>query len=141
MNKFIAFAHHNWYLVLAFALILILLIINELKNKVSGVASVSPQNLVNQINRDDAIVVDIRDKGGYISGHIINAIHIPKASFESSLAKLEKYKAKPVVISCSSGQQAPAVAGVLRKNGFDDVYFLRGGVAAWRQANLPLKKG
>ena len=55
-------------------------------------------------------------------------------------AILEKFKSRPVLVTCRSGTRAASVSGTLRKLGFAEVFALRGGIAAWQQAGLPLEK-
>jgi rhodanese-related sulfurtransferase len=96
---------------------------------------------VQLINRRDALVLDVRDTGDYAAGHITNARHLPEAQLPGRMKELDKHKSRPIVVSCKTGSRAPAVAGMLRKQGFPEAFALRGGVAAWQQANLPLEKG
>ncbi|HET7597120.1 MAG TPA: rhodanese-like domain-containing protein, partial [Burkholderiales bacterium] len=83
---------------------------------------------------------DVRDAGDYAAGHITNARHIPESEVTQRLREIEKYKARPVIIACRSGNRSPAVAAALRKQGFGEAFALRGGVAAWQQASMPLEK-
>jgi rhodanese-related sulfurtransferase len=96
---------------------------------------------VQLINRRDALVLDVRDTGDYTAGHIVGAKHIPEAQLADRMKELEKYRARPIVVSCRTGTRAPTVTGMLRKKGFAEAVALRGGVAAWQQASLPLEKG
>lgn len=96
---------------------------------------------VQLINRRDALVLDVRDTGDYAAGHIAGARHIPEARLAERIKELEKYRSRPILVSCSSGSRAPSVARTLRKSGFAEAFALRGGIAAWQQANLPLEKG
>jgi len=96
---------------------------------------------VQLINRRDAVVLDVRDTGDYAAGHIVGAKHIPEAQLADRIKEVEKYRARPIVVSCRTGSRAPAVSGLLRKKGFAEAVALRGGIAAWLQANLPLEKG
>jgi rhodanese-related sulfurtransferase len=102
---------------------------------------VGPFEAVQLINRRDALVLDVRDTGDYASGHIANARHLQESQVADRLKELEKYKARPVVVACRTGSRAPAVSALLRKQGFTEAFALRGGVAAWLQASLPLEKG
>lgn len=95
---------------------------------------------VQLINRRDAVVVDVRDSGEYAAGHIANARHIPEAQLADRLKELDKFKSRPIIVSCRSGGRAAGAVGVLAKNGFSEVFALRGGVAAWQQASMPLVK-
>ena len=96
---------------------------------------------VQLINRRDALVLDVRDTGDYAAGHIVNAKHIPEAQLADRKKELEKYRSRPIIVSCRTGLRGPTVAGVLRKQGYPEVFALRGGVAAWQQASMPLEKG
>lgn len=95
---------------------------------------------VQLINRRDAIVLDVRETGDFEAGHITNARHIPEAQLKDRLGELEKFKARPIIVTCSTGTRAPAVASALRKRGFEEAVALRGGIAAWQQAGMPLPK-
>jgi len=92
------------------------------------------------INRKDAVVLDVRGDTEFAGGHITNARHIPEKQLEERLKELERFKNKPVIVSCGTGRRSAAVADSLRKQGFADVVALRGGIGAWQQAGMPLEK-
>lgn len=96
---------------------------------------------VQLINRRDALVLDVRDTGDYAAGHITHARHIAEAQLAGRMKELDKHKSRPIVVACKTGSRAPAVAGLLRKQGYTEAFALRGGIAAWQQASLPLDKG
>jgi len=96
---------------------------------------------VQLINRRDALVLDVRDGGDFAAGHIPNSKHIPETQVAERIKELEKYRSRPIIVSCRSGARAGGVVAVLRKHGFADVFVLRGGLAAWQQASMPLEKG
>jgi len=102
---------------------------------------IGPFEAVQLINRRDAVVLDVRDTGDFASGHITGARHVPEAQLADRMKELDKFKARPVIVSCRAGSRAPAVSAQLRKQGFAEVFALRGGIAAWQQASLPLEKG
>jgi len=95
---------------------------------------------VQLINRRDALVLDVRGSGEYAAGHIANARHLPEAQVAERIKELDKHRARPIIVSCSTGSRAPAVSNLLRKQGFTEAFALRGGIAAWQQASLPLEK-
>jgi rhodanese-related sulfurtransferase len=103
-------------------------------------AEVGPTEAVMLINRKDAVVVDVREQGEFAGGHINNARHLPEKQITERIKELEKFKGKPVIVSCASGRRAAVVADTLRKQGFADVVALRGGINAWQQAGMPLEK-
>ena len=95
---------------------------------------------VQLINRRDALVLDVRDTGEFAAGHVANARHIPEAQLGERVKELEKFKSRPILVTCRSGTRAGSVTGTLRKLGFAEVFALRGGISAWQQAGLPLEK-
>jgi rhodanese-related sulfurtransferase len=101
---------------------------------------VGPLEAVQLINRRDAVVLDVRDAAEYKAGHITNARHIPEGEIDSRMKELEKVKSKPIIVSCARGNRSMNVANRLRALGFAEVFSLRGGLAAWQQANMPLEK-
>jgi len=92
------------------------------------------------INREDAMVVDVRSPEEFSVGHIVNARNIPVADIESRLREIEKHKKKPVIVMCERGSRAGRAANVLKAKGFEKVHVLAGGIEAWRSAGLPVAK-
>ena len=100
--------------------------------------SVSPLEATLLINREDALVLDVREPAEWSKGHIPNARHIPLGQIEKRLGELDKYKNKPIIVSCASGTRSSSVCGTLRKAGFEKVFNLAGGIPAWEQAGQPV---
>jgi len=101
---------------------------------------VGPVEAVQLINRRDAVVIDVRDAAEYGSGHIAGARHIPQGQLQSRLKELEKVKTRPLIVTCATGNRSHAASALLQKQGYAEVYSLQGGLAAWRQAGIPLEK-
>lgn len=106
----------------------------------AGGASVSTLEATQLINRQNALVLDVRGAEEFGAGHILSARNIPLAQLESRLSDLGKHKDKPIIVVCQTGSRSGAAASALRKGGFAQVFNLSGGVAAWQQAGLPLEK-
>ncbi len=138
MSQLFEFVGNHPILVGIFAVLLTLFIRNETQR---GGRGVSPQELVNLVNREGAVVIDVRDSKEFAAGHIVDAVNVPHTSLEGRLAELEKYKEKPVTIVCKMGQHAGTAGAVLRKAGFASVSRLSGGMTEWRNQNLPVVKG
>jgi rhodanese-related sulfurtransferase len=102
------------------------------------VAHLSPAEATLLMNREDALVLDVRETGEWGSGHITGARHITLGQLDKRLSELDKFKEKPIIVVCASGNRSSAACGQLKKQGFDKVYSLGGGISAWREANLPL---
>jgi rhodanese-related sulfurtransferase len=92
------------------------------------------------MNREDAVVVDLRPAADFAKGHILGARNIPLADLEKRAGELDKYKAKPVIVHCGDGNRAGGGVALLRKSGFGNVVNLAGGYVAWQQAGLPVEK-
>jgi rhodanese-related sulfurtransferase len=92
------------------------------------------------INQKDALILDIREPGEYAQGHILNARNIPLGELEARIKDVERYKTKPVICVCATGNRSGSAAEILRKHGFTAVVNLSGGIAAWQQAGLPTEK-
>jgi len=92
------------------------------------------------MNREDAVVVDLRPAADFLQGHILGARNVPLAELEKRASEMEKYKAKPVIVHCSDGSRAGEGIALLRSRGFGNVVNLSGGYTAWQQAGLPVEK-
>lgn len=135
MAQFIEFAINHWILS-SFWLLLVIAIV--FKQKSGASKSVGPQQAVMLINRSDALVVDVRDKKEFDSGHIVDALNIPLSKFDQRIAELDKHKEKPIVVVCKMGQHSSEACNKLQKAGFAQVVKLGGGLSEWKAQSLPL---
>ena len=103
-------------------------------------ASVTTLQATLLINQQNALVLDVREAAEYEKGHMLNARNIALGELESRAGEIEKHKAKPVIVVCDDGNPSGRAAAALRKQGFEQVFTLNGGIRAWRQAGLPLEK-
>jgi rhodanese-related sulfurtransferase len=93
------------------------------------------------INKEDAIVLDIRATKDFKAGHIIDSRQLkPEEVREGNFTKLEKNKEQPIIIVCAMGNLAAGTATKMVKSGFSKVYVLAGGMNAWQGASLPVNK-
>jgi rhodanese-related sulfurtransferase len=104
----------------------------------TGSKGVGPQQAVMLINRSDAIVVDVRDKKEFESGHIVDSIHIPLAKLDQRFTELKKYQDKPVIVVCKLGQHSGDAAKKIQAAGHEQVFKLSGGVTEWKAQSMPL---
>ncbi len=103
-------------------------------------SSLSPVQATLKINREDAIVIDVREQGEYSQGHIPNAKHIPLSAIEQRAKELEPHKNTPVILCCATGARSAGASATLRKLGFEQVFNLQGGMGAWQQAGQPVSR-
>ncbi|CAD7849235.1 MAG: hypothetical protein [Olavius algarvensis Gamma 1 endosymbiont] len=136
-QQLIAFVGNHWILFAALAAIIALLIHNLL---VSGKGSVDPAAATDLINHQDTLVLDVRPAADFAQGHILNSRNIPMNGFKKQIGTLQKYKERPILVTCRSGSQSSMACRQLRQEGFGKVHNLRGGILAWQNANLPLSK-
>jgi len=140
MEQFIEFITNHIFLSGAFVAILTMLIMDLLGTNMRGYGSATPVEATQLINREDAVVLDIREEREFYSGHIVNAIHIPLGYLNDRKVELEKYKSRPIIAACRSGSRSSSACSMLKKAGFENVYNLKGGMMAWQHASLPVDK-
>jgi len=140
MERIPEFIGNHLFLVSLLISILMLLIWNLYGGVLSGVKQVIPAELTRLINRENAVVVDVRAAADYDANHIINALNIPDTEIEDKKGKLDKFKKQAIVFYCGSGAVSARVARVFSAQGFEHIYCLKGGLPSWQNANLPLTK-
>lgn len=105
-----------------------------------GADALSPAQATLMMNREDAIILDVREAGEWSEGHIAGARHIVLGQLEKRLSEIEKFKQRPVIVCCASGNRSAGACRQLKKAGFEKVFNLDGGIGAWSTATLPLTK-
>ena len=132
------FLVETWYL-FAMALISGALLVWPLIRRGSPAGGVSCPDAVQLINRERAVVIDVRDAAEFATGHVVNSKNLSLPEIEAGTG-LPKNKSLPLVVVCASGARASRAVVTLRKLGFENARTLTGGVTAWREAGLPLEK-
>jgi rhodanese-related sulfurtransferase len=92
------------------------------------------------INSSNAVLVDLREPKEFDGSRLPRAVHIPLSQLEGRGAELARYVGKPVVTYCLVGNRSSLANKTLARLGFTDVYNLRGGYRAWKDAGLPVEK-
>ena len=128
----------TWYLFFA-AAVSGGLLIWPLLNKGGGGGTVSTTDAVQLINREKAVLIDIREPHEYAAGHAAGAKSVPLSQLETATT-LPKNKTVPLVVLCATGSRAGRAVTTLNKLGFANAKALAGGLVAWRAANLPVEK-
>lgn len=140
MEQYMEFAANHYILSTSWLVVFGMLIYSFFGATLRGYANANPAIATQLINREDAVVLDVREDNEYISGHIVNSVHIPIKYLHDRIAELDKYKDKPIIVSCRSGQRSGQACAMLKKQGFETVYNLSGGMMAWQNENLPVTK-
>ncbi len=136
-----AFAGRNPMLSLALLGLTVAIIVTEIARLFRGYTALKPAELTRLINKEDALVVDLSASADFEKGHIAGSRNVMASKFDPESKLLSNARQSPVVLVCRSGSASATAAGKLKKAGFEKVYWLDGGIAAWQMAELPLVKG
>lgn len=126
---------------LLLAALTVAIIVNEILRLTRGFKTLRPAEATALINRENALVIDLRAIADFEKGHIPGSKNVLMSQFDPENKQLAPAKALPVVLVCKTGQTANDAAKRLRKAGFSQVFVLDGGITGWQQADLPLVKG
>ncbi len=133
------FVEEQFLLFVALVVVVLMLIYSYVGDKLAGFKTISADEAIRLYN-DDAFVLDVRSSGEYKDGFIGEATNVAVGDLATNLNKLPNDKSKPILVYCLSGGRSARAAGTLVKNGYTEVNNLRGGITAWKAANLPLNK-
>ncbi|CAK0762558.1 phage shock protein E [Gammaproteobacteria bacterium] len=140
MELFINFVINHWELFLALVVILGMLLGEPLLRGTRGYLGVAPMEAVALISHQEVILLDVREENEFKDGHILNALHIPAGQLMARIKELEKYRNRPIITVCRSGNRSGRISALLHNQGFTTVYNLEGGLLAWQNAHLPLAR-
>jgi rhodanese-related sulfurtransferase len=87
---------------------------------------------------DGATLIDVREPGEYVEGHVPGAVLVPMSQLPSRLDELDR--TRPVHLICASGNRSGAMGELLASSGFDAVN-VAGGTKAWSRSGKPLARG
>jgi rhodanese-related sulfurtransferase len=139
MTQLIDFINNQPWLVAGTLAMGLAVLFYEIRLRTRGLMAISPAQLVRLINQG-ARVVDIRDKEQFDAGHIVDSINLPAADPAAGQAKKIKHS-KTVVLVCDTGSKSGQCVEPWRAAGYESAFSLNGGLAAWRQDNLPIVAG
>ncbi|PHM26209.1 rhodanese-like domain-containing protein [Xenorhabdus budapestensis] len=142
LQEIMQFISRNTILSLVWIALLVAVIVLTVKSVFSKSKDITRAQVIHLINKEDAIVVDLRSRDDFRRGHIIGSVNLtPSEIKEHNLGELEKYKKQPVIIVSANGLESKTPAENLVKAGFEQVYTLKEGIAGWTGENLPLSRG
>jgi rhodanese-related sulfurtransferase len=136
----LTFLENNWWLVLVLVVSGAMLIWPALQFRLGPVREVGAIQATQLINRQNALMLDVRETQEYEGGRVPHAVHLPLSQLAGRGAELKKFTSRPVIAYCDRGSRSRSAAGKLAKLGFAEVYTLRGGLRAWSEAGLPVEK-
>ncbi|MCE0493946.1 rhodanese-like domain-containing protein [Vibrio salinus] len=142
MQEYIQFFQQNLLLSIAWVAIVVAIVFNFVKSASAKYKFISVNELTHSVNKENAVVVDIRTRDEFKQGHITNSVNVLPSDIKSgNWGTLEKHKTDPIILVCKNGQTAQENAVVLIKAGFEKVTVLKNGLVAWNEGNLPLVRG
>ena len=98
---------------------------------------VSSEQAVSLINKQNALVVDVRAQKDFKRVRIANSVNIPANEIQNRLGELSKDRT--IIVVDNSGNMSAAASKLLRGVGFTKVYVLDIGLVGWMRDKLPLE--
>ncbi|RDI41696.1 rhodanese-like domain-containing protein [Aquicella lusitana] len=139
MQEIMTFISNHPVLSLSALIIFVLIVVIEFIRARQKALSLTPSQATQLINRENAVVIDVRANDLYRKGHIVGAVSLPAQEILETPKKVEKFRAKPIIVVCGAGVESQKVAALLQKQGYN-AYSLTGGMRAWDSADMPVVK-
>ena len=90
------------------------------------------------INKQNALVIDVRPVKDFAKGHIARSINMPADEIQRRLNELSK--SRPIIVVDQTGVLSKGAARLLRGVGFEQVFVLETGLLGWQRDKMPLTK-
>ena len=137
MSQIIEFVGNHTLLCIAFLITLGMLVYTEYMRMSTAKTALGPYDATQKMNAGESVFLDVRDESEFKGGHLLNARSMPVNKLAERMHELEKFKNKDIVVYCDNGMRASRAVIKLKKSGFERLFTLAGGLAAWEKANLP----
>ena len=137
MDTFFLFVTENF---VAFSLLLLCIFILIVYEGRKGGRRIDTNEVTRLINKEEAIVIDIRSSNEFSSGHITNAINIQPNKIDQQIDAIKAPKESPIILVCKTGNNSRVVGSKLQKNGFQNINIISGGMLSWLNQGLPVSK-
>ncbi len=144
--EFIDFVQTYWIYFAALAVIILLIVVNEINSARSKKYYLTVSETILLSNYDEegknALLVDLRSPKEYQEEHLLHAVNIEYSNIEKELGNRDKYGSRRIILYSSSEPRSQQACIQLRELlDSDEVYVLAGGLTAWKDANQPVSKG
>lgn len=135
--EFFVFISQEWLLVTTLA---VLMVVYAYRERIKNGRPIPAYEVTRMLNKEEAVLLDVRDAADYKAGHISGALNLPHAKVAAEGEQLlEPHRSKVIVVADKMGQHAGAAGRTLGQKGFD-VRRLAGGVSEWQNQGMPLVK-
>lgn len=107
-----------------------------------SIPAVDATEAATRLDGDDAtkpLLVDVREPWEFVVVRVEGAALIPMSAFAERHAELPKDR--PILVMCAGGTRSAAATGFLLRSGWTDVTNVAGGITAWQQRGLPVRRG
>lgn len=98
-------------------------------SKVKNITSTEAKKLIHE--NSNTIILDVRTKGEYLSGHIPGAKLISLNQLPDDIDDFEEHKNKPIIVYCATGVRSKTAVSILLENRFSNIYHLYEGFSNW----------
>jgi rhodanese-related sulfurtransferase len=139
IDQLLEFCGNHPLLVTGIVVAWLAVMVYEIRLKSQSFSHVSAGEAVRLMNAG-AVVIDVRKPEEFAQGHIVSARNIEADALGNERKLLDKYKKKVVLTVCNSGLASNRAAMQLRREGIEQAFSIRGGLAAWKNENMPLEK-
>ena len=140
MSPYSEFITNNFVLFAALGVIVALILRLEIKRALRGFKVVTPAETVQLMNKEDAVLLDVREDNERVNGTIKGAKPLALSVLKQRIEEIKEFTEKPVITFCKTGNRSLEACEILKKNQFTNVMSLKGGIEGWRNVNLPIVK-
>ena len=137
MDTFFLFISQNF---IAFMLLILSIVALILYESRKGGTKLSPSEATRKINKEVALLIDVRPSQEFSSGHIAGSINVQEDRLDQYLNANKHPKEKPVVLVCRTGMNSKKLGLTLIKEGYIDINVIGGGMMTWEGSGMPLSK-
>jgi rhodanese-related sulfurtransferase len=139
-ERSLEFVSNHWMLASGHFIVSLLLLQDLFDTLTRRYKTTSPTGAVALLNRDDVLLIDVREPHEYAASHIDGARHIPLVRLKDALYEFENHKNSPIIVYCQQGTRSKEACKQMSKQGFTQIYDLSGGMLSWEDAKLPVTK-
>lgn len=134
------FLLQNWMLILVAVASGAMLLFPAMSGGV-GQGGMSVADAVQKMNREKAVLVDVREPAEYAGERVAQSKNIPLVQLGEKLPQVVKNKGTTVLFLCEHGARSNRAAAIAKKLGYEQAYSVAGGMRSWKGANMPVSGG
>jgi phage shock protein E len=120
-------------------LMLLLSIANQLNAQTKN-PSLTPAEFKALSEKTKGVIIDVRNKNEFDFAHIPNAVQIGVESEDFTIQIDSLDKSKSYFVYCGMGKRSATAISIMQKEGFKNVFGLKGGFLEWKKQELPVVK-